>query len=204
MRYEKPRTAKTLDELRRPAGVMQLTDEEYLQIYGVKPCLAGRSRGDITQILSCRLESDILARRNAWACWAAEVKLWPDDKRVDYIDFCPHKSISNRSAGAVERGQFAFFEVKSCMDDLTSGHGTNFEGDENWLVCPIELVEEMRQTQTTVPAGILALGEAGNGRTRFVRLQKERADGMGHTIRRRSAAELLYSMTRAGIRKGRR
>ena len=33
--------------------------------------------------------------------------------------------------------------VKSCMDDFTSGHGRTFEGDENWLVCPLELADSL-------------------------------------------------------------
>lgn len=29
------------------------------------------------------------------------------------------------------------------MDDFTSGHGRTFEGDENWLVCPLELADSL-------------------------------------------------------------
>lgn len=181
-----------------------MTDDEYLAVYKVKPCLSELSRPETTDELSLRLEKQVLARRNAWACWAAEVKLPPDEKRVDYVDFCPHPSISACGVGSVERGTFTFYEVKSCIADLTSGHGTNFDGDANWLVCPIEMVEEMRQRQINVSgAGILAFGERKNGSRGFVRLLKFDADRNGHGYRKHSAAELLYAMTRSGIRRGR-
>lgn len=179
----------------------RITDSEFLNIYNVRPCLEDLGRGEVTETLSRQLELQILARRNAWACWAAEVKLPPSEKRVDYVDFCPHPSISCCSVGAVERGTFRFFEVKSCIADLKSGNGTNWEGDENWLVCPIEMVEEMRVKQVHVwGEGVcrLAYGKRKNGSMGFVQLDRPSKYG----YRKHSAAELLYAMTRAGIRKG--
>ena len=181
-----------------------MDDTEYLKVYKVKPCLRGLSRADITDELSRSLESLVLARRNAWSCWASEVKLPPDEKRVDYVDFCPHPSISYCSVGSVERGTFTFYEIKSCIADLKSGHGTNFCGDSNWLVCPIEMREEMRQKQVYVKGcGVLAFGQRKNGSRGFVRLDESDANGFGYGYRKHSAAELLYAMTRAGIRMGR-
>lgn len=184
-----------------------MDDREYLAVYGVKPCLEGLSRGEVTDTLSRQLEIQVLARRNAWACWASEVKLPPDERRVDYVDFCPHPSISCCSVGAVERGRFTFYEVKSCMSDLKSGHGTNWCGDANWLVCPIEMVEEMRNKQEwpegAGSVGILAFGQRRNGSRGFVKLSEKSAERHGYGYRKHSAAELLYAMTRAGIRRGR-
>lgn len=180
-----------------------MTDEDYFKVYRVKPCLEGLSREETTDELSRMLESLVLYRRNAWACWAAEVKLPPDEKRVDYVDYCPHPSISCCSVGAVERGKFTFYEVKSCIADLKSGHGTNFVGDINWLVCPIEMYEEMRQKQIHVSGcGVLAFGTRKNGSRGFVKLLEFSAGG-DYSYRKHSAAELLYAMTRAGIRQGR-
>lgn len=180
------------------------SDFDWLGIYGVKPCMEGMSRSEITDRLSSRLETLVLARRNAWACWASEVKLPPSgERRVDYVDFCPHPTISCTSIGAVERGTFTFYEVKSCMADLKSGHGTTFNGDVNWLVCPIELAEEMRQKQIHVSAGILAWGKDKRGKEKFVKLMKFDADGSGFNYRKHAASELLYAMTRAGIRYSR-
>ncbi len=180
-----------------------MSDEEYLSVYKVKPCLSGLSRPEITDTLSRQLELQVLARRNAWACWASEVKLPPNEDRVDYVDFCPHPSISCCSVGAVERGRFTFYEVKSCMADLKSGSGLNFLGDENWLVCPIELFDEIRMKREHVSAGVLAYGQRKNGSRGFVRLNKGHEDRWGRSFRRHSCAELLYAMTRSGIREGR-
>lgn len=179
-----------------------MTDEEYLEVYKVKPCLQGLSRTEITDTLSRQLELQVLARRNALACWASEVKLYPDERRVDYIDFCPHLSISSTDEGSIERGIFRFFEVKSCVADLRSGSGTNWEGDENWLVAPVEMFEEMRVKELPIGhRGVcrLAYGQRRNGSRGFVRLDKPSKYG----YRKYGAAELLYAMTRAGIRKGR-
>lgn len=179
-----------------------MTYDDYLRIYGMQPCLVGMDRPEITKTLSIELECLILARRNAHACWAREVKLWPDDKRVDYIDFCPHPTISCRSVGSVERGKFTFYEVKSCMADYKSGNGTNFDGDENWMVCPVELFEEMRQKQEDVSVGVLAYGLKKNGTRGFVKINEGHKDRWGRAARKYSCAELLYAMTRAGIRQG--
>jgi hypothetical protein len=163
---------------------MKMTDDEYLKVYGVKPCLTELSRVQVTDKLSRELERKVLTRRNAWACWASEVKFTPDERRVDYVDFCPHSSISCCAAGAIERG-------------------TNWLGDANWLVCPVEMVEDMRQKQISVKVGVLAYGKHANGSQGFVRLREDMADWNGRTFRRHSAAEILYAMTRAGIRQGR-
>lgn len=177
---------------------------EYLEVYGVSPCLEGLTRKDVTDELSRRLEKSVLARRNAWACWAAEVKL-PDGGRVDYVDFCPHPSIDSCSVGSVERGKFTFYEVKSCVADLRSGSGVNFAGDVNWMVCPVEMVEDMRQRQIDEKrAGILAFGLRKNGSRGFSKIREEHADGWrDHSFRGYGVAELLYAMTRAGVRQGR-
>ena len=87
-----------------------MTPTEYLDVYKVKPCLDDMPRKDVTDLLSKALEVLVLHRRNALACWAAEVKLSQDSKRVDYIDFCPHPRISCCSQGSVERGIFRFFD----------------------------------------------------------------------------------------------
>ena len=85
-----------------------------------------------------------LCRENALV--ASEV--WVDDaRRVDFVAYRPHRprdrSSNHATAAELESGTFTFVEVKSCMDDFTSGHGRTFEGDENWLVCPLELADSL-------------------------------------------------------------
>ena len=116
--------------------------------------------------------------------------------RVDYMAFRPLNPIGMDGicAATVERGTFACYEVKSCWDDYTSGHGLNFIGDENWLVCPRELAE--RLCGKTSGFGILVPDRSGSLRT-FV----------GQPIggyRKAPASELLWRMVIAsyGIKGG--
>lgn len=96
-----------------------------------------RNRGEVTAELSEKVWAR-LCRENALV--ASEV--WVDDaRRVDFVAYRPHRprdrSSNHATAAELESGTFTFVEVKSCMDDFTSGHGRTFEGDENWLVCPL-------------------------------------------------------------------
>ncbi|MFQ9101283.1 MAG: hypothetical protein ACLR5C_05005 [Bifidobacterium adolescentis] len=47
---------------------------------------------------------------------------------------------------SVELGEFSCYEIKSCMEDFTSGHGLTFYGDVNYLVTTRELAEQLRVT----------------------------------------------------------
>ena len=67
------------------------------------------------------------------------------------VDFVAYRTGSGGQNAAVERGTFCFVEVKSCMDDFTSGHGRTFEGDENWLVCPRGLADALHDGEYGVP-----------------------------------------------------
>lgn len=108
-------------------------------------------RSDTTAMLSDALEG-LLSRR--YPLWASEVRLddggrFPDEPhggRVDYMAFEP-KGMSH-SVHSVEAGLLHVFEVKSCMDDLMSGHGLNRVGDLNWLVVTQDLWREVIETQT--------------------------------------------------------
>lgn len=51
----------------------------------------------------------------------------------------------------LEHGRFVFVEVKSCMADFKSGHGLTFRGDENWLVCPRNLADELHDRRLIQP-----------------------------------------------------
>lgn len=97
-------------------------------------------RNDITSDLSER----VLARlRHEYSLVASEVWV-DDDHRVDFVAFRPERLSPFPSS--IERGEFVFVEVKSCMADYQSGHGLTFQGDLNWLVCPQSLAETLHQT----------------------------------------------------------
>ena len=45
----------------------------------------------------------------------------------------------------IEKGIFTCYEVKSCMADLTSGHGTNFVGEKNYFCMPMSLWKQIAE-----------------------------------------------------------
>lgn len=73
------------------------------------------------------LSERVLARlRREYSLVASEV--WVDDEhRVDFVGFRPERLSPFPSS--IERGEFVFVEVKSCMADFKSGHGLTFRGD---------------------------------------------------------------------------
>ncbi len=111
---------------------------------------------------------------------------------MDYMAFRPAARADTATDGDVERGTFSFFEVKSCMADFESGHGLNFEGDENFLVCERELADELyRALRLPVAAAVLVPDKS---RTRLI--EAYHAPDPYHTGRTRSAAFLLFQIMR--------
>lgn len=103
-------------------------------------------RGDVTADLSRKVVAKL---RRKFALVAQEV--WTDpDHRVDFVAFSP--GIGGRNM-KLEHGRFVFVEVKSCMADFKSGHGLTFRGDENWLVCPRNLADELHDRRL-IPPGV--------------------------------------------------
>lgn len=82
--------------------------------------------------------------RREYSLVASEVWV-DDDHRVDFIGFRPERMSPFPSS--IERGEFVFVEVKSCMADFKSGHGLTFQGDANWLVCPPDLAQSLYETR---------------------------------------------------------
>ena len=187
----------------------------------LKPACEGLSRAETTSLLSRELVRLRLERRNAYSYWAHEVEISNHldngpDVRVDFVQFEPHSYHTCTDISGIELGKFTFYEVKSCLADLKSGHGLNFMGDVNWVVMPVELYEpyliargEDRQLErATADAGCLLYGKARNGRATFVEAHyfrselfddKAPADVYRHVFRKRAAAELLLCMMRAMI-----
>lgn len=61
--------------------------------------------------------------------------------RADYMRFKP----LNNSISGIEKGDFYCYEIKSCAEDLHSGHGWNFIGDFNYFVMPKEVYEQEKE-----------------------------------------------------------
>lgn len=91
------------------------------------------------------LSERVLARlRREYSLVASEVWV-DDDHRVDFVGFRPERL--SMFPSSIERGEFVFVEVKSCMADFKSGHGLTFWGDANWLVCPPDLAQSLYETR---------------------------------------------------------
>lgn len=103
-------------------------------------------RKDVTAELS-----EKVAKKLRRECAIVAQEVWvDDDHRVDFVAFTPGLGGRNTK---LEHGRFIFVEVKSCMDDFKSGHGLTFLGDDNWLVCPRDLADELRDKQL-LPFGV--------------------------------------------------
>ncbi len=61
------------------------------------------------------------------------------EKRVDFIEFRP----KNQSTSGIEKGEFIFYEVKSCKADFNSGNGLTFEGEKNYIVTTMETYKQI-------------------------------------------------------------
>lgn len=154
-----------------------------------------RNRGEVTAELSEKVWAR-LCRENALV--ASEV--WVDDaSRVDFVAYRPHRprdrSSNHATAAELESGTFTFVEVKSCMDDFTSGHGRTFEGDENWLVCPLELADSLA-SKGMLPKGAAVYSPDARGA-----LRKRYDTSEFRQVRVAPAIELIWAMRRCPSRR---
>ena len=97
-------------------------------------------RKQITALLSMLTEKMISYDYDPRVYWSKEVTFdygTPNQIRVDYMKFEP----LNNTVSGIEKGNFYAYEIKSCEADFLSGHGLNFIGDYNYIVCPNELYE---------------------------------------------------------------
>lgn len=173
-----------------------------------KPACDGMKRSEITRLLDKELVRLRLTKRNAYSYWGHEV--WLDrysehERRVDFVEFVPYDGPMHGDAAHIEHGTFSFYEVKSCVADLRSGHGLNFEGDENWLVMPVELYDRYKELKINDPyvrsktrfARCLLYGTGKNGRPTF--WEQDPPELTERPCRKRGASELLFAIMRAMV-----
>lgn len=155
------------------------------------------TRPETTRALSDMVE----ARLSGKTYWASEVMLGAADARsprVDYMSFRLSPSdFGAITPGSMERGEFACYEVKSCMADFESGHGLNFVGDKNYLVCERELADTLYEQQR-IPRNCIVLCP-NKPRTALIEVYNT-ADGRG-SRRTHSTSELLFSMVVSRINR---
>lgn len=92
------------------------------------------NRSEITKTISRALERHINPKLDTRVYYAKEVTFdygSAGECRIDYMQFQP---IDNSVSG-IEQGRFTAYEIKSCMADYNSGHGTNWGiADLNYIV----------------------------------------------------------------------
>lgn len=89
------------------------------------------NRKEITTLLT-----DTLIRELPY--YAKEVTLdWgtTHPKRIDVVSFNPK---GTTYACDIEKGEFTCYEIKSCKEDVYSGNGLNFYGEQNYICCTME------------------------------------------------------------------
>ena len=108
------------------------------------------TRAETTEFLTATLVRDKLSDRKYFA---REVTLdygTRHPKRVDVMQFSP-AGVTYPSDN--EKGVFVCYEVKSCIEDVYSGHVLNFFGEKNYIVTTMKtwkrLQEDLRSDKFT-------------------------------------------------------
>lgn len=112
-------------------------------------------RGDRTRLLSDLLVKQVFRYPDPRSYWAREVTvnhtpmLTPSGEYVRYrdvrVDFMRVNNVTISDPDPVCEADIDCFEVKSSVGDLHSGHGLNFIGTRNYVVCPPFLVDDARK-----------------------------------------------------------
>lgn len=63
------------------------------------------------------------------------------EKRIDFLQFKPP---SGMYVSSIEKGIFICYEIKSCYQDIYSGNGLNFLGEQNYLVTTMETYKKLQ------------------------------------------------------------
>lgn len=99
----------------------------------------------------------------------------------------------NNTVSGIEKGDFYCYEIKSCEADFLSGHGLNFVGDYNYIVCPNELYDWLSQNNK-LPFGV-GVYTLSDDKTKLTCVKKARRKD-----RRKPLYEMLLMMLRSAWR----
>lgn len=97
------------------------------------------NRKATTMFLTDLLEESLQDRKY----YAKEVTLdygTAHPKRVDLIQFIP---AGVTCVSDIEKGKFICYEIKSCVNDVYSGNGLRFYGEQNYIVTTMETYKEL-------------------------------------------------------------
>ena len=98
------------------------------------------NRKEITKFLTDLLVLDKLTDRKYYA---KEVSLDAGTNRVKRIDVMQFEPLGVFHVSDIEKGKFICYEIKSCKQDIYSGNGLNFFGDENYIVTTAETYKKL-------------------------------------------------------------
>ncbi len=62
-------------------------------------------------------------------------------KRIDVVQYSPKGVIF---ASDMEKGVFTCYEIKSCKEDIYSGHGLNFFGEKNYIITTMDTYKKIQ------------------------------------------------------------
>ena len=129
--------------------------------------------------------------------------------RVDFVQFKPENQYS---ISGIEKGEFICYEIKSCIEDVLSGHGLNAEGERNYIVTTMKtykkIIELEQKGKKVIPHefGVMVACHSD----RFSEFENPTpisySDGWRLEVikqaslkyRKRSMNELLFCMLRSG------
>ena len=98
------------------------------------------NRKETTKLITDTLIRDRLSDRKYYAREVSIDANTSDVKRVDVMEFKPRGVIY---ASDIEKGIFICYEIKSCIEDVYSGNGLNFFGEENYIVTTMEVYKKL-------------------------------------------------------------
>lgn len=152
-------------------------------------------RTNVTNMLSKLVEKRLTSQQMYWSP-EVDFDLGTDhNRRIDYVGFKAYTPDYVTTPVSVEKGTFVCYEVKSCWGDFKSGHGLSFYGDENYLVCPKELAEEIIARQALDRKnlnGILVPNKTGKSL-----YAKYELASVHMTARTRISSEMLWAIVQA-------
>ena len=98
------------------------------------------TRKETTKFLTDLLIADRLSDRKYYAKEVTIDANTTKAKRVDVMQFVPAGVFH---VSDIEKGRFICYEIKSCIQDIYSGNGLNFLGDENYIVTTAETYKKL-------------------------------------------------------------
>lgn len=99
------------------------------------------NRKDTTEFLGRLLEKKLCGIGKHYAKEVTVDYGSSTEKRIDFLEFKPP---SGMFISSIEKGTFICYEIKSCIQDVYSGNGLNFLGEQNYIVTTMETYKKLQ------------------------------------------------------------